>query len=141
MTFLRQLDLVLAALALGLFLAAGLPILGWAVAATAWVAQRAIQALITRRAKASRDPRQVVGLMAGSMIARGWLVAGSVFAVGVADSDRAGLSAAVLVIALFTVYFTITMILRPFDQPAPGAAGRGPAPPTAGHPTGPGVAR
>ncbi|TMK41785.1 MAG: hypothetical protein E6G56_03440 [Actinobacteria bacterium] len=133
MTFLRQLDLFLAALALPLFLAAGLPILGWAVAAAAWLVQRGIQALVTRRATASRDPRQVVGLMAGSMIARGWLVAGSVFAVGVADSNRAGLSAAVMVIALFTVYFTMGMILRPFDS-----AAQHPAP---GRPTGSGVPR
>jgi hypothetical protein len=54
--------------------------------------------------------------MAGSMIGRGWIVAAAIFIVGVADSSRAGLSAAVLFIVLFTVYFTAEMILRPFDQ-------------------------
>ena len=54
--------------------------------------------------------------MAGSMIGRGWLVAAAIFIVGVADSSKAGLSAAVLTIALFTVYFTVNMILRPFEQ-------------------------
>ena len=49
------------------------------------------------------------------MIARGWLVALTIFAVGLAEGDEAGLSAAVLVIVLFTVYFAVRMILRPFE--------------------------
>ena len=54
------------------------------------------------------------------MIARGWIVAGSIFGVGIADRE-AGLSAAVLVIALFTVYFTVRMIIRPIERgTAPG---------------------
>ena len=51
------------------------------------------------------------------MIARGWLCAGSIFAVGLAEGDEAGLSAALLVIALFTVYFTVGMI-TPADRAA-----------------------
>jgi hypothetical protein len=49
------------------------------------------------------------------MIARGWLCALAIFGVGLAVGDEAGLSAALLVIALFTVYFTVRMILRPID--------------------------
>jgi hypothetical protein len=49
------------------------------------------------------------------MIGRGWLVALTIFGVGLIDND-AGLAAAVLVIALFTVYFTMQMILRPFER-------------------------
>jgi hypothetical protein len=49
------------------------------------------------------------------MIARGWLVALTIFAVGMGHDDR-GLAAAVLVVALFTVYFTVGMILRPFQS-------------------------
>src|SRR4051794_13557619 len=40
---LRHLDLVVMAVALPIFLAAGLPLLGWAAASGAWLAQRAIQ--------------------------------------------------------------------------------------------------
>jgi hypothetical protein len=82
---------------------------------TAWVVQRIIQQVLQRRAEASDDPRIVAGYTAGSMIARGWLCAGAIFAVGIAEGDEAGLSAALLVIALFTVYFTVRMILRPID--------------------------
>jgi hypothetical protein len=111
----RLLDLVVLALALPVFVLAGLPLAGYAAAAGAWLVQRAIQVTLERRAKASDDPRTVVGLTAGSMIGRGWLVALTIFGVGVAVDREAGLSAAVLVIVLFTVYFTVSMILRPFE--------------------------
>jgi hypothetical protein len=113
-TFLRYLDLLLVVLALPVFLAAGLPLAGWGVGAGAWCVQRGLQLYTNRRARASDDPRTVVGLLAGSMIARGWLVAIAIFLVGL-DDNHAGLAAAVLVIALFTVYFTVGMIVRPFD--------------------------
>jgi hypothetical protein len=120
LTSARYLDLLLVALALPIFLAAGLPLAGWAVGGGAWVAQRALQEYLDRRASASKDPRTVVGLLAGSMIARGWFVAIAVFLVGLSDNE-AGLAAAVLVIALFTVYFTTRMILRPFEADVVGS--------------------
>ena len=74
---LRYLDLVVLALALPIFVAAGLPLLGWAGAAGGWLLQRVIQYFIEKRARESDDPRTVAGLLTGSMIARGWIVAGS----------------------------------------------------------------
>lgn len=118
LTFLRYLDLVLLALALALFLLAGLPLLGYAAAAAAWLAQRGIQALTNAKANASEDPRTVVGVLAASMIGRGWLVAGSIFAVGLAAEREDGLAAALLSIALFTVYFSTQLIVRSFDEAA-----------------------
>ena len=113
-TVLRYIDLVLLALALPVFVAAGLPMLGYAAGAAAWLVQRGLQIVLERRAAASKDPRTVVGITAGSMIGRGWLVALTIFAAGLEDED-AGLAAAVLVIVLFTAYFTVSMIMRPFD--------------------------
>ena len=114
MTAVRYLDLVLLAVALPVFLLAGLPMLGYAAGAAAWLVQRGVQVALNRRAAAADDPRTVVGLAAGSMIGRGWLVALTIFAAGMADED-AGLAAAVLVIVLFTAYFTVSMIMRPFE--------------------------
>ena len=111
----RYLDLALLALALPVFLAADLPLLGWAGAAFGWLLQRGIQRLIEDRARASDDPRTVAGLLTGSMIARGWIVAGSIFIVGLSERE-AGLSAAILSITLFTFYFTGQMIGRPFEE-------------------------
>jgi hypothetical protein len=93
---------------------AGLPMLGYVAGGGAWLLQRGVQHVLNRRAAASRDPRTVVGITAGSMIGRGWLVALTIFAAGLSDED-AGLAAAVLVIVLFTAYFTVSMITRPFQ--------------------------
>lgn len=110
------LDLVLLAFALPVFLIAGLPVLGYLAAAVAWIGQRAVQVLIQRRASASEDPRAIVGLAAGSMILRAWIVAGAVFIVGVAGNKDDGLAAAILAIALFTVYFASQLMTRPLGD-------------------------
>jgi hypothetical protein len=110
----RHLDLAILALALPLFVLADFPLFGYATGAAAWLAQRGIQVLVERRAAASNDLRTVSGLMAGSMVGRGWLVALAIFGAGLAERE-AGLSAAILFIALFTASFTIRMTLRPFD--------------------------
>ena len=117
MIFLRYLDLVLLVLALPVFVLGGLPLLGYAAGAVAWLVQRAIQVVLSRKAAESDDPRTVVGIAAGSMIGRGWLVALTIFgAYLIAGSDDAvGLAAAVLVVVLFTAYFTVNLILRPFE--------------------------
>jgi hypothetical protein len=111
----KNLDLVLLVLALPVFVVAGWPLAGSAAGGGAWLAQRGIQVLLNRRAAASDDPRAVVGITVGSMVGRGWLVALTIFAVGLSDED-AGLAAAVLVIVLFTAYFTVSMIMRPFEH-------------------------
>jgi hypothetical protein len=111
---LRYADFAILAIALPIFVAADLPLLGYAGAAGGWLLQRGVQVLIERRARASDDPRTVAGLLTGSMIARGWIMAGSIFVVGLIERE-AGLSAAILAIALFTFYFTGQMIGRPFE--------------------------
>ena len=112
---LRYLDFAVLLLALPIFVAAGLPMLGWAGAAVGWTVQRVVQLGIEKRARESDDPRTVAGLLTGSMIARGWIVAGSIFVVGLAERE-AGLSAAILAITLFTFYFTSQMLTRPFEE-------------------------
>jgi len=112
---LRNLDLLVLAVALPVFVAAGFPIAGWGAATGAWLVQRLVRTVLTRRAEHSDDPRTTVGLMAGSMIARGWLVAGVIFGVGLSD-HKAGLAAAVLFLMVFTIQFSMSLILRPFEQ-------------------------
>jgi hypothetical protein len=118
MALIKHLDLVILAIALPIFIVAGWPLAGYAAGAIAWIVQRVIADVLARRAAASDDPRTVVGLTAGSMIGRGWLVALTIFgAYLVAGSDDdVGLAAAVLVVVLFTAYFTVSLILRPFEN-------------------------
>lgn len=112
----RHLDLVILALALPIFLAAGFPLLGWGATALAWLGQRGIHYVLSARAAASDDPRTIAGLLAGSMIGRGWMTALAVFGAGLVERE-AGLAAAVFVLLLFTVYFSTNMITRSFEAP------------------------
>jgi hypothetical protein len=113
---LRNVDVIAFAVALPLFLVAGFPMLGYLTALGAWIVQRLINELAVRKAESADDVRTRVGLIAGSMILRGWIVAGIIIAVGLGDED-AGLAAAVLFLAVFTLHFTMTMAMRPFETP------------------------
>jgi hypothetical protein len=117
---LKNVDVIALAVALVLFLIAGFPIAGWVAGAGAWAIQRGINELAVRKATSAEDVRTRVGLLAGSMIVRGWVVAGIILAVGISDSD-AGLAAAVLFLAVFTLQMTMTMAMRPFETPPPKA--------------------
>jgi hypothetical protein len=114
-------DLVLLALALPAFLVAGWPMLGYAVAAAAWLAQRGIQLLASRRVKssiASGDRRAALGIMGATTLGRVWLIALAVLIVGLTDRE-AGLAAALLSAALFTLYFggqVLDRLLHPEDE-------------------------
>jgi hypothetical protein len=117
LTPLRVIDLVVLAIALPVFLVAGLPVLGWVAAAVVWAMWRGIGHFADKRAAASDDPRVVAGVEAGSMIARGWLMGLTLLAFGLLTEREVGLTAAVLCVCLFTVFFTTKLIARPFDGP------------------------
>lgn len=98
----RALDLLVLALALPLFLVMGLPAIGWAVVAVAWVAQRWIVATVKRRAIATGDRGAVMKAISLSMMVRLALVTSAVAVVGIVDRD-AGLPAALLAAVLFSI--------------------------------------
>jgi hypothetical protein len=122
---LRYLDLGALVVALPVFLLADLPMLGYAVAAAAWILQRGARELIERRAMAANDVRTAAGLTAASMIVRGWLVALALFAVGLSNAE-AGLAAAVLFLFLFTLAFSMQAILRPIGASSASPKRRAP---------------
>jgi putative exporter of polyketide antibiotics len=104
---LKYADLGLLALALPVFILAGWPLLGYAVAAAAWLVQRGIHALASGRVSrsiASGDRRAALGIMGASTLGRVWLIAIAVLIVGLVERE-AGLAAALLSVALFTLYF------------------------------------
>lgn len=115
LTLLRCLDLLVLALALPLFLIAGLPLLGYAGVAAAWLAQRAIRAFAVRRAVASGDRQAALGVMAGTMLARLWLVTLTILCVGLLERE-AGLPAALLGAGLFTVSFSTLLVTKPLEE-------------------------
>jgi hypothetical protein len=111
---LRYADLIVLALALPVFLAAGWPLFAWAGAGGAWVLQRGAYSFLLRRAKESGNPRAAVGLMGVSVLGRVWFLALAVLAIGLIDRD-AGLPAAVLTLATFQVWFTAHIVSRSLE--------------------------
>jgi hypothetical protein len=112
-------DLALLALALPAFLLAGWPLLGYAVGSGAWLSQRGIQIAASRRVSrvSSRgDRRAALGILAGATLARVWLIALAVLLVGLAERE-AGLAAALLSAALFTVYLGAQFAVRLLAPP------------------------
>ena len=120
MAVLRNVDLALLALALPVFVVAGLPLLGYATALAIWLMWRGIGAYAERKARATTDLGRMAAIATGSMIGRGWLMALILVSVGVLTEDEVGLSAAVLTVVLFTAWFTTKMILRPFEPSSRG---------------------
>jgi hypothetical protein len=109
---LRYLDVVLVVAALPFVAFAGLPLLGYAVGAAAWILQRAAGVALERQAAKTKDIRRQVGLNLGGTLARAWIVGGAILAVGLAGEREDGLTAAVLVFVAFTVYFALAVILH-----------------------------
>jgi hypothetical protein len=111
---LRFADLIVLAVGLPVFLLAGLPLLGYAVAAVAWLLATAMEVLAGRHARRSLergDRRSALGGMAVATLGRVWVLALAILLVGLADRES-GLAAAVLAIVLFTVHLTGTALSR-----------------------------
>lgn len=115
LALLRTLDLLALALALPVFLVADLPLLGYAGVCFAWLLQRGLNAFAARRAGDSGDRRAAMGVMAGAMVARLWIVGLSVLGVGLIERE-AGLSAALLAVVLFTISFSTLLIVKPLEE-------------------------
>jgi hypothetical protein len=116
----KYVDLLALLIALAVFVIGDLPLLGYAVAAAAWLAQRGIHMLAQRRMKqelAAGNRQKAMGIVAATGLGRVWLMATSVLLVGIAERE-AGLAAALLLLALFTLSFAaqgLTHLLD--DQP------------------------
>lgn len=103
---LRYLDLILLVVALPVFIAADWPLLGYAVAAGAWIAQRLVLAYSNTRiarSLAAGERRDAFRTKAISSMGRVWLVSVAVLLVGLLADREDGLAAALLVTALFTI--------------------------------------
>ncbi|MGN6276162.1 MAG: hypothetical protein ACTHNP_09590 [Solirubrobacterales bacterium] len=118
----KYVDLLALAAALAVFLLGGFPLLGYGVAAAAWLGQRGIQVLANRRMKqelAAGNRQKAMGFIAGSTLGRVWLMATSVLLVGIAER-QSGLAAAVLLAALFTISFAAQGLAHLFDDQPEG---------------------
>jgi hypothetical protein len=114
----RWLDVVLVVLAAPFVILMGLPVLGYAVGATAWIANRLIGVGVEKLAGGQQDVRRAVGLNLFALIARSWLVGLTILDVGLAGDREDGLTAAILVLAAFTLYFVTSLLTRSLEGKA-----------------------
>ena len=115
----KYVDLLLLAAALAVFLLAGLPMLGYAVGAVVWLAQRGVQMFAAKRSQAelkAGNRQKAMGIVAATTLGRVWLMSTAVLLVGLAERE-AGLAAAVLVLVLFTVSFAAQGLSHLFGEP------------------------
>ena len=113
----KHVDLLVLAAALAVFVLGGLPLLGYAVAAVAWLAQRGIQVLAGRRTVAelaAGNRQRAMGIVAATTLGRVWLMVTAVLVGGIVERE-AGLSAAFLLLALFTISFAAQGIAHLFE--------------------------
>ncbi len=112
---LRYADLLLLALALPVFVIADLPLVGYAVAAVAWLAQHGILLAAERRSTAALrrgERRTALGTIAGATLARVWLVTLAILLVGLLADREDGLAAAVLSLVLVTAHLGARALAR-----------------------------
>ncbi|MEA2650398.1 MAG: hypothetical protein QOI85_119, partial [Chloroflexota bacterium] len=113
LVFVRWLDVGLLIVTVPVLLLAGLPELGVLVGAGAWVLNRVVGAVIESRAHRAQSFKTQTGLLLASTMGRAWLAGLTILAAGLAGEREDGLTAAILVLAAFTVYFVLSLILRP----------------------------
>ena len=114
----RWLDVVLVVLAAPFVVLMDLPVLGYAIGATAWIANRLIGVGVEKLAAGQQDVRRAVGMNLFALIARSWLVGLTILAVGLAGEREDGLMAAILVLAAFTLYFVTSLLTRSLEGKA-----------------------
>ena len=114
--FVRFIDVVLLVLAAPFVIALGAPALGFAVGAGAWVVNRAIAVAVEGHAKRMPDYRRSVALGLASSLGRAWGTGLAILLVGVLAEREDGLTAGITVLAAFTVYFALSLVLRPLER-------------------------
>ena len=121
----KHVDLLVLAAALAVFALAGLPMIGYAAGATAWLAQRGIQTAAGRHATtelAAGNRQKAMGIVAATTLGRVWLMATAVLLTGLLSEREDGLAAAVLLVVLFTVSFAAAGLAHLFEPEGEKAA-------------------
>ena len=119
----KYVDLLVLAAALAVFLLAGLPMLGYAVGAIAWLAQRGIQTVAVRRSQVelkAGNRQKAMGIVAATTLGRVWLMATAILLTGLLAEREDGLAAALLLLVLFTVSFAAAGLAHLFEPEPEG---------------------
>jgi hypothetical protein len=109
LALLRYLDVVLVVIATPVALALGAPTVGVAVAAGAWLVQRAL-ARAAQSWIASRGSEARFGLNLVDGFGRIWLLAGAIVLAAVIGGRRDGLAAALVIFIAYSIAFAMRLV-------------------------------
>lgn len=108
----RYLDVALVVLAAPIMLLIGVPATGYLVGAGAWVVLRAVGIGVERYA-AQADPRQMISIRLGYLMARLFLLALAVILVRRGQGQDDALTTLLVIVCAFTVQLAISVATRP----------------------------
>jgi hypothetical protein len=109
----RYIDVVLVVVAAPILLLIGVPAVGYAVGAGAWILLRAMGIGVERYARATNDPSRQISARLVYMLARLFLLAIAVILVRRSDGQDAGLTCLAVIVFAFTVWLAISFTDRP----------------------------
>jgi hypothetical protein len=110
--FFRYLDVCLVLATAPFVPIAGLPLLGYLVAAAVWLLTRVGTIFVQDRALRVGDFKLKAGMQVAGMMGRIWLVALAILLARYAGGKSDGIMAAVVLLAAFTVYFVMSFFTR-----------------------------
>jgi hypothetical protein len=113
MDWLRYIDVVLVVIATPIMLLIGVPALGYAVGAGAWIALRAVGIGVERAAAAATDARTQISLRMAYMLGRLFLLALAIILAQRSGGKDDGLTALVVIAFAFTVQLITSAFYRP----------------------------
>jgi hypothetical protein len=123
---LRYLDVCLVLATAPFVPIAGLPLLGYLIAAAAWLLTRLATTFVQERALRIGDPKLRAGLQVGGMMGRIWTVALAILVARFAGGKADGIMAAAVMLAAFTVYFVMSFFTgSPLQARRPGPPAQG----------------
>jgi hypothetical protein len=111
-TLLRYLDVVLIVVAAPILLLIGVPAVGYAVGAGAWIALRGVGVVVERYASQSHDASTQITLRLAYLISRLFLLALAVIVVRQSAGRNDGLTALLVIVFAFTVQLLIGVATR-----------------------------
>ena len=112
------LDVAAVVLVFPIVLLAGAPVAGYAAGAGVWIAQRAVGVATDRFAARSAEPRRALIVAIAGLFLRLWLVVLGIVAIARFGEREDGLTASLVVLAAFTVYFAIFLLTYQGSRPA-----------------------
>jgi len=108
--FLRQLDVLIVLVAAPVAIVLGAPVLGCAIGAVAWVAQRVLARFDRRLLERARERGAPFGVGLVEGFGRIWLLAGAIVIAALAGGRADGLAASLIVFGAYSIAFTLRLL-------------------------------